>query len=412
MPADTGDHLSERRLLLEYVEETFGRDCAVLIKEPPGVRVGERVLYRLRHDEIGRRVETTAADLDRFRRTIAEIASASGASGVQIEPPRSSGSPLPRLIDLPGSDLAWDRPLSQYAESDQPLDGALEWAFGVLFAPSHKRLFYLDFTHPVVKAVLSLEYDEDDSPDDGRRTAAERFIEFRREADRLRADADAVRIDAQWIKVVQTPAGILNVRIKKNDARHMVDVVRVLDALAFAADKHRGQRRKDAGATPYINHVVNVAQVLAAVGGIDDTTGVVAAILHDTVEDTQTTFEEIEARFGRDVRELVAEVTDDKSLPKETRKELQVAHARTLSPLARQIKIADKICNVRDITFTPPAQWPVERKREYFDWAERVVAECRLVNPRLDEEFDRVVAHARSTVATFADGEGSPERDS
>jgi guanosine-3',5'-bis(diphosphate) 3'-pyrophosphohydrolase len=175
----------------------------------------------------------------------------------------------------------------------------------------------------------------------------------------------------------------------------MVDPVRLLGALAFAAEKHSRQRRKDSEASPYINHPIAVATVLAAEAGVSDEAVLLAAVLHDTVEDTETTFEELERRFGRTVRDLVAEVTDDKSLPKQERKDLQVAHARAASAGARQIKIADKICNIRDIAESPPADWPLDRKREYLVWAERVVEGCRGVNPRLDAAFDGALSKAR-----------------
>jgi len=175
----------------------------------------------------------------------------------------------------------------------------------------------------------------------------------------------------------------------------MIDPVRLLSALAFAAEKHSRQRRKDSEASPYINHPIAVATVLAAEGGVKVEAMLLAAVLHDTVEDTETTFEELEERFGRTVRDLVSEVTDDKSLPKQERKDRQVAHARAASPEARQIKIADKICNIRDIAGSPPADWPLDRKRAYLEWAGQVVDGCRGVNPRLDAAFDDALLAAR-----------------
>jgi guanosine-3',5'-bis(diphosphate) 3'-pyrophosphohydrolase len=169
---------------------------------------------------------------------------------------------------------------------------------------------------------------------------------------------------------------------------------RLLEALAFAADKHSGQRRKDAEASPYINHPIAVAAVLAAEGDVSDEAILLAGVLHDTVEDTKTTFEELAELFGDDVTGLVREVTDDKSLPKAERKHLQIEHARTSSNRAKQVKIADKICNVREITSNPPGTWPLERRREYMSWSEAVVNGCRNVNPKLDQTFDQVIARA------------------
>jgi guanosine-3',5'-bis(diphosphate) 3'-pyrophosphohydrolase len=173
------------------------------------------------------------------------------------------------------------------------------------------------------------------------------------------------------------------------------DPTTLLTAAAFAAEKHRHQRRKDAEASPFINHPLNVATVLAVEGGVDDASVLVAALLHDTVEDTETTFEELEETFGTAVRYLVAEVSDDISLPRQVRKRLQVESAPDSSPLAKQLKIADKICNVRDIATKPPAGWPENRKVEYLDWTLEVVAGCRGVNSRLDAAYDVALAEGR-----------------
>jgi guanosine-3',5'-bis(diphosphate) 3'-pyrophosphohydrolase len=174
---------------------------------------------------------------------------------------------------------------------------------------------------------------------------------------------------------------------------------RLLQAISFAAYKHRSQRRKDAEASPYINHPIAVATVLAAEGGVSDEAILMAAALHDTVEDTQTTFAELEEHFGEEVTGLVRELTDDKSLEKMERKRLQVEHAPDASPRAKQLKIADKICNVRDITNSPPTEWTLQRRREYMAWSERVVAGCRGVNLKLDEAFDLAIRKAKSVLA-------------
>jgi GTP diphosphokinase / guanosine-3',5'-bis(diphosphate) 3'-diphosphatase len=171
----------------------------------------------------------------------------------------------------------------------------------------------------------------------------------------------------------------------------MTEVGQLLQAVLFSARKHRGQRRKDEDASPYINHPIEVAELIANVGGVSDLPALMAAILHDTVEDTGSTFSELEETFGRDVRLLVEEVTDDQRLAKEERKRLQVAHARQLSQRAKQIKIADKICNVRDVTYTPPPKWPLERRREYLQWAAKVVEGCRGSNADLERRFDEVL---------------------
>jgi guanosine-3',5'-bis(diphosphate) 3'-pyrophosphohydrolase len=166
----------------------------------------------------------------------------------------------------------------------------------------------------------------------------------------------------------------------------------IVDAIAFAAAKHRSQRRKDVEASPYINHPIALAHVLAVEAKISDAHVLTAALLHDTLEDTETSFEELKERFGLPVAETVAEVTDDKTLPKLRRKALQVEHAPHLSRRAKLVKLADKICNLRDVASSPPKDWPLQRRREYFDWAKQVVDGLRGVHPRLEAIFD--AAHA------------------
>ena len=162
----------------------------------------------------------------------------------------------------------------------------------------------------------------------------------------------------------------------------------IFKALDFAARKHRDQRRKDESATPYINHPIEVTELLINEGNISDISVLAAAILHDTVEDTETTAEELESIFGVTIASVVAEVTDDKSLPRAERKRLQIENAGKCSDQARLVKLADKTCNLRDMLANPPADWPLERIREYFDWANQVIDRLRGVNPVMERLFD------------------------
>lgn len=173
------------------------------------------------------------------------------------------------------------------------------------------------------------------------------------------------------------------------------DFTLFISALRFAAEKHRDQRRKDSTHLPYINHPIAVAETLWRTGGVRDFVTLTAALLHDTVEDTATTPEDIRGLFGDEVLAVVLEVTDDKSLPKARRKELQILTAPHKSLRARQVKLADKINNVHDITHNPPSDWPPERLREYLDWTEKVVSGLRGQNPTLEAEYDRVLAEGR-----------------
>ena len=173
------------------------------------------------------------------------------------------------------------------------------------------------------------------------------------------------------------------------------DVGLMLRAVAFAAERHQDQRRKGHRRLPYINHPVRVAETLWTVGEVRDVVTLVAALLHDTLEDTATTPDEIEARFGPSVLSVVREVTDDKALSKAMRKQLQVEHAPHASSRAKAIKLADEIANVGDLTSEPPADWPPSRIREYVDWAEQVVVGLRGTNGPLEALYDEVVCAAR-----------------
>ncbi|MFN3725227.1 MAG: HD domain-containing protein [Allosphingosinicella sp.] len=175
------------------------------------------------------------------------------------------------------------------------------------------------------------------------------------------------------------------------------DLALILSAASFAADRHRQQRRKDADASPYINHPLALASILAVEGGVTDPATIAAALLHDVVEDTETTLQEVEARFGSAVASIVAEVTDDKNLPKEVRKQLQVEKASGKSEPAKLVKLADKIANLRDIATCPPADWSRERRSAYFDWAAQVVQGLRGTNDRLEYAFDRALADRPSS---------------
>jgi len=163
-------------------------------------------------------------------------------------------------------------------------------------------------------------------------------------------------------------------------------------AVAFAAEKHRHQRRKDAHASPYINHPIALANVLVDEGGVHDPVVLCAAVLHDTIEDTETTADELEQAFGSIITAVVLEVTDDKALEYKERKQHQIDHAPHASPQAKLVKLADKICNLRDILAHPPSSWSLQRKQNYFDWASNVVAGLRGTNPRLEATFDAIYA--------------------
>jgi GTP diphosphokinase / guanosine-3',5'-bis(diphosphate) 3'-diphosphatase len=172
----------------------------------------------------------------------------------------------------------------------------------------------------------------------------------------------------------------------------------ILDAAIFAAQKHQGHIRKDERASPYITHPLAVARAINKIGKINDPTLLIAAILHDTIEDTNTTEAEIQERFGKEILSIVLEVTDDKSQNKMARKQQQVIHAPDLTRGAKIIKLADKLTNCLDILHTPPKDWSLNRRQEYIQWAADVVAQIRGTNPPLEAAFDEMLSQAEKSL--------------
>ena len=169
----------------------------------------------------------------------------------------------------------------------------------------------------------------------------------------------------------------------------------VLKAAHFSAKKHRNQKREDKDKTPYINHPISVALAIAEIGGVNDQEILAAALLHDTLEDTDTDPEELLVEFGKKICDYVLEVTDDKSLAREERKRRQIQHAKELSPGATLIKLGDKISNVTDIINNPPIDWDIKRRKEYLDWAEKVIINCPKVNDKMEANFIDVITIGR-----------------
>ena len=188
----------------------------------------------------------------------------------------------------------------------------------------------------------------------------------------------------------------LNYNVLKEAAEHEKhDLISLLfKALAFSAKKHSKQTRKDIDKSPYINHPIALANILAQRWVIDENV-LCAAILHDTIEDTKTTADELRKHFGEKITSIVLEVSDDKSLEKEVRKQLQIDHAASLSKEAKLVKLADKIANITDIINAPPVDWSKGRKQEYFAWAKAVVDNLRGVHQGLEGEFDDLIADPR-----------------
>ncbi|XP_015188729.1 PREDICTED: guanosine-3',5'-bis(diphosphate) 3'-pyrophosphohydrolase MESH1 isoform X3 [Polistes dominula] len=164
----------------------------------------------------------------------------------------------------------------------------------------------------------------------------------------------------------------------------------IIKCTNFAAEKHKNQKRKDPAQTPYINHPIGVANILLHEGDVYDPVVILAALLHDTVEDTDTSFDEIEQEFGYTVSQVVQEVTDDKTLPKAERKRLQIENAPKRSHRAKLVLLADKLYNLRDLQKSTPIGWTPERVKEYFKWAKAVVDRIRRTNSNLETALDKI----------------------
>jgi len=177
------------------------------------------------------------------------------------------------------------------------------------------------------------------------------------------------------------------------------ELVKVLRAADAAARWHASQRRKGAAQEPYLNHLIEVAFLVSEATNGARPDLVIAALLHDAIEDCEVPYELIAREFGKKVAELVQEVTDDKSLPKEVRKAEQIKTARHKSKGAKIIKLADKTSNQRTLAFSPPADWSVQRRLKYIDFCKAVVAELRGASPWLEQQFDIASEEAARSIA-------------
>jgi len=166
------------------------------------------------------------------------------------------------------------------------------------------------------------------------------------------------------------------------------DLKKLMHALEFASRKHKDQRRKDVDASPYINHPISLANILCNEAHVTDVDVICGALLHDTVEDTDTTSEELEKEFGKKICSIVMDVTDDKTQGKQVRKQAQIDHAAHASDEAKLVKLADKISNLRDVAVNSPQHWSLERRQEYFDWAKQVIDQVRGTHPQLESIFN------------------------
>jgi guanosine-3',5'-bis(diphosphate) 3'-pyrophosphohydrolase len=203
--------------------------------------------------------------------------------------------------------------------------------------------------------------------------------------------SELVHNDSVVMKNFDNLGAILHVAFKKEKSMTVQEIQEICSGIRFAAEKHRFQTRKNIEKTPYISHPIGVAYNLMGTGEVRETSVIIGALLHDTVEDTQTTFEEIESKFGKQVANLVREVTDDKSLAKEARKRLQVINASHKSKGAAQIKLADKLFNLNDLYNNPPSDWTQARIDRYYEWAQSVIDRLPVANDKLYDAVEEII---------------------
>jgi len=198
------------------------------------------------------------------------------------------------------------------------------------------------------------------------------------------------------------PTSCANPATSQSPENTLKEWIAILKAADAAARWHVHQKRKGTLGVPYINHLLEVAMLVAEATDGKDPALVIAALLHDAIEDQEVPREMIAATFGADVASLVEEVTDDKSLERGERERLQVEHAARKSDRAKTLKLADKTSNLRAISADPPADWSIKRRLEYVDWAREVVKGLRGTNPRLEDQFDRAAAAAEAATGPRA----------
>jgi GTP diphosphokinase / guanosine-3',5'-bis(diphosphate) 3'-diphosphatase len=174
----------------------------------------------------------------------------------------------------------------------------------------------------------------------------------------------------------------------------LIALDKLLEAVIFATRKHQGQVRKDLRQSPYVTHPVSVARIIWQIADVEETNTLLAAVLHDTIEDTDTTADEVRELFGDEVLSIILEVTDNKGLAKLERKRMQIVHAPDLSQPAKIIKLADKLINCQDILHHPPLDWSLERRQNYIQWAADVIARIRGTNAALELAFDMMLTEA------------------
>jgi len=192
----------------------------------------------------------------------------------------------------------------------------------------------------------------------------------------------------------------------------MSDILLIARAWNFSAERHAKQKRKGEAQEPYVNHLAEVAELVAMATEGRDANLVAAAVLHDTVEDTATLPSELASIFNSDIAGLVAEVTDDKKLAKEERKRRQVELAATKTDRAKILKLADKTSNLRSLAKSPPADWGMQRRREYLDWATAVSQGLRGVSPWLEARFEEATEQlGRSLMGAPSPGTNSARAD-
>lgn len=165
---------------------------------------------------------------------------------------------------------------------------------------------------------------------------------------------------------------------------------RVFAALSFAAQRHRDAPRP--GADPCLAHPIAVADAIVSIGGVTDAVVLCAALLHDVVNNTETPPQLLMDRFGREIADVVLDISDDRSLPEVQRRRVQVAYAPNLSGRARLVRLADMLCRLRRLAAVPRAERAAE-----VAWVAQMVAGLGGMNTALETAADAALLALHDT---------------
>jgi len=170
------------------------------------------------------------------------------------------------------------------------------------------------------------------------------------------------------------------------------DAEAVLGAAIFATEKHKSQVRSNEKKTPYIIHPIEVADLVMKIGHVYDKDVLITALLHDVMDDTQTTYEQITSLYGTKVSSYLEEMTSKQGLSLKEQKKQQIMQAFRQNPSVAIIKLSDKLSNLKTLATSPPPSWSRDRIDQYFQWAQTVIENLPESNQLLKKAVKNVIS--------------------